>query len=179
MNRQRWRLDICGRVVVVVIGVASCVVGVPGWLAGQRGLMALSALAEAPASASSSAIPNAGAGGYTYNPVGRRDPFAPVLPDGRSTTEQNAALPPLQRVTLTELTLIGIVWGGFGYNAMVQTPDGKGYTIHRGTPIGPNNGVVSAITESTVTIEERFTDLYGKKQVREHVLFLRPKERAE
>jgi type IV pilus assembly protein PilP len=118
-------------------------------------------------------------GGYSYNPLGRRDPFAPVIRESGSSREADIALPPLQRVTLTELTLIGIIWGGFGYSAMVQTPDGKGYTVNRGTVIGPNNGVVTAISENGITVEERFTDLYGKKQVREHVIPLRLKEKAE
>lgn len=123
--------------------------------------------------------PPGATGSYFYNPLGRRDPFAPVIRESGASRESDVALPPLQRVTLTELTLIGIIWGGFGYNAMVQTPDGNGYTVNRGTVIGPNNGVVTAISENGITVEERFTDLYGKKQVREHVIPLRSKEKAE
>jgi type IV pilus assembly protein PilP len=88
-------------------------------------------------------------------------------------------LPPLQRVGLTELSLIGIIWGGFGYSAMVQTPDGKGYTVKRGTRVGPNNGVVSAITENALIVQEQYSDVYGKKQVREYVKHLHPKEGSE
>jgi Tfp pilus assembly protein PilP len=119
------------------------------------------------------------AGPYSYNPVGRRDPFAPVIRESAAAREADVALPPLQRVTLTEVTLIGVIWGGFGYSAMVQTPDGKGYTVNRGTVIGPNSGVVTAISENGITVEERFTDLYGKQQVREHVIPLRSKEKVE
>jgi type IV pilus assembly protein PilP len=75
--------------------------------------------------------------------------------------------------------LIGIIWGGFGYSAMVQTPDGKGYTIKRGTRIGPNNGVVSAITENALIVQEQYSDVYGKKQVREYMKHLHPKEGSE
>jgi type IV pilus assembly protein PilP len=82
-------------------------------------------------------------------------------------------------VGLTELNLIGIVWGGFGYSAMVQTPDGKGYTVKPGTRIGPNNGVVTAITENAVIVQERFADVYGNKQVREYVKRLHIKEGPE
>lgn len=85
-------------------------------------------------------------------------------------------MPPLQRVSVAELTVIGIVWGGFGYMAMVQTPDGKGYAVQRGTRIGNNNGIVSAITEKAVIVEERFTDIHGKKQVREYAKPLHVKE---
>ncbi len=120
-----------------------------------------------------------GRGGYVYLPEGRRDPFLTILKEsgvesGRKTDELN--LPPLQRVSVAELSVIGIIWGGFGYTAMVQTSDGKGYTVQRGTRIGNNNGVVSAITEKEIIVEERFTDIYGKKQVREYAKPLHAKE---
>lgn len=115
-------------------------------------------------------------GEYSYDPSGRRDPFTSVLQEGRTAASENPELPPLERISLTELNLIGIIWGGFGYSAMVQAPDGKGYSVRVGTRIGPNNGVVTAISDNTVTIEERFTDVYGKKQVREYVKRLHEKE---
>lgn len=117
-------------------------------------------------------------GGMGYDPSGRRDPFAPVVQE-LQPGKVDANLPPLQRVTLTELNLIAIVWGAYGYTAMVQTPEGHGYTVRRGTRIGQNNGVVSAITERGIIVQERFTDVYGKKQEREYVKLLHPKEGSE
>jgi type IV pilus assembly protein PilP len=117
-------------------------------------------------------------GEYSYNPSGRRDPFAVVLKDPK-TGEENQSLPPLQQLSLTELNLIGIVWGGFGYSAMVQAPDGKGYTVRQGTRVGPNGGAVSSITENALVVQERFTDVYGNKQVREYVKLLHAKEGSE
>lgn len=117
-------------------------------------------------------------GEYSYNPSGRRDPFAIVLRDPKMG-EENLSLPPLQQLSLTELNLIGIVWGGFGYSAMVQAPDGKGYTVRQGTRVGPNGGAVSSITENAIVVQERFTDVYGNKQVREYVKLLHAKEGAE
>jgi type IV pilus assembly protein PilP len=113
-----------------------------------------------------------------YDPSGRRDPFAPVLQE-LQVDKNDPNLPPLQRVALSELNLIAIVWGAYGYTAMVQTPEGHGYTVRRGTRIGQNNGVVSAITERGIIVQERFTDVYGKKQEREHVKLLHPKEGSE
>ncbi len=127
----------------------------------------------------SSELPMPAAGsGMGYDPSGRRDPFAPVVQELQpGKTDPN--LPPLQRVTLTELNLIAIVWGSYGYTAMVQTPEGHGYTVRRGTRIGQNNGIVSAITERGIIVQERFTDVYGKKQEREYVKLLHPKEGSE
>ena len=119
-----------------------------------------------------------GMAGLGYDPSGRRDPFAPVIQE-LQVGKMDSTLPPLQRVTLTELNLIAIVWGAYGYTAMVQTPEGHGYTVRRGTRIGQNNGVVSAVTERGIIVQERFTDVYGKKQEREHVKLLHPKEGSE
>jgi type IV pilus assembly protein PilP len=116
--------------------------------------------------------------GFGYDPSGRRDPFAPVIQE-LQPGKVDANLPPLQRVTLNELNLVAIVWGAYGYTAMVQTPEGHGYTVRRGTRIGQNNGVVSAITERGIIVQERFTDVYGKKQEREYVKLLHPKEGSE
>lgn len=122
--------------------------------------------------------PESAATPRSYDPSGRRDPFAPIVQQfGLGPVDQT--LPPLQRVGLTEMNLIAIVWGSYGYTAMVQTPDGNGYAVRRGTRIGPNNGVVSAITEKGIIVQERFTDVYGKKQEREYVKLLHPKEGVE
>lgn len=118
------------------------------------------------------------ASAQSYDPAGRRDPFAPVLQQ-LALGPIDSTLPPLQRIGLTEMNLIAVVWGAYGNTAMVQTPDGNGYTVRRGTRIGPNNGVVSAVTEKGIVVQERFTDVYGSKQEREYVKLLHPKEGAE
>jgi type IV pilus assembly protein PilP len=116
--------------------------------------------------------------GNGYDPSGRRDPFTPIL-QHLGSGQVDLTLPPLQRVGLTDMNLIAVVWGAYGHTAMVQTPDGNGYAIRKGTRIGPNNGVVSAITEKGIVVQERFTDVYGRKQEREYVKLLHPKEATE
>jgi type IV pilus assembly protein PilP len=112
---------------------------------------------------------------YVYNSEGRRDPFQSILVT-MEAGKNFRSLPPLLRTEIGELRLIGIVWGGFGYSAMVQTPDGKGYTIRVGTAVGPNNGAVRKITERYLTIEEKYTDIFGEKKVREVKLDLHPQK---
>lgn len=112
---------------------------------------------------------------FIYSPENRRDPFRSIL----VTTEAGKMLenlPPLQRTEIGELRLIAVVWGGFGYSAMVQTPDGKGYTIRVGTLVGPNKGKVKIITERYLTVEERYTDIFGEKKTREVKLDLYPQK---
>ena len=117
--------------------------------------------------------------GYAYHPDGRRDPFMAIVVGDSKATEVNLSVPPLQRVALSELSLIGLIWGGFGYVAMVQTPDGRGYTVREGTRLGSSNGVVSTITQEALTIKEPFSDIYGRKEMREHVMVLHPKVNVE
>jgi type IV pilus assembly protein PilP len=132
-----------------------------------------------PMSGAAEAVPGAPlppVGGY--DPAGRRDPFAPVLSQ-LAPGQVDPTLPPLQRVNLTDMNLIAIIWGAYGYTAMVQTPDGNGYSVRKGTRLGPNSGVVSAVTEKGIIVQERFTDVYGRKQEREYVKLLHPKEGLE
>ena len=132
----------------------------------------------APFAGAAESMPGAPAAVGGYDPAGRRDPFAPVLSQ-LAPGQTDPTLPPLQRVNLTDMNLIAIIWGAYGYTAMVQTPDGNGYSVRKGTRVGPNAGVVSAVTEKGIIVQERFTDVYGRKQEREYVKLLHPKEGLE
>jgi len=112
---------------------------------------------------------------YSYNPQGRRDPFAPII----IAAEQKARggnLSPLERYDLNQFKLTGVVWGGFGYNAMVEGPDGKGYFIRVGTIIGPNKGVVKKITQQIMVVEEKYKTFSGETEHKEIVIELRKKQ---
>ncbi len=112
---------------------------------------------------------------YTYVPGGRRDPFTPIV-----IKEEKKALAgaktPLERFSINEFKLSGIVWGGLGYHAMLEGPDGKGYFVRQGTVIGPNRGVVKKITPNSMVIEEKFRDPTGELKKKEVVIQLRKSE---
>lgn len=112
---------------------------------------------------------------YSYNPAGKRDPFAPLIvkEDHKALTGER---PPLERYNIYEFKLSGIVWGGFGYSAMVEGPDGKGYFVRVGTFIGQNRGIVKKITQYTMVIEEKFKTISGETDRKEVVLELRNKQ---
>jgi len=63
--------------------------------------------------------------------LGKRDPFAPIVIKEEKKAKAGER-PPLERYTVYEFKLTGIVWGGFGYNAMLEGPDGKGYFVRAG-----------------------------------------------
>ncbi len=112
---------------------------------------------------------------YSYNPAGRRDPFMPlVVRDEKKVPVANR--PPLERYNITEFKLTGIVWGGFGYNAMFEGPDGKGYFVRVGTVIGQNRGVIKKITKDFIVIEEKFKTFTGAVQRKEIMVELRKKQ---
>lgn len=112
---------------------------------------------------------------YAYNPAGRRDPFMPII-----IKEEKKALAgikaPLERYPVNEFKMTGVVWGGLGYHAMLEGPDGKGYFVRVGTKIGPNQGVVKKITQSSMIVEEKYKDPQGEVNRKEIVIELRKKQ---
>lgn len=112
---------------------------------------------------------------FAYNPAGKQDPFSPIIvkEDRKALTGER---PPLERYNINEFKLAGIVWGGFGYSAMLEGPDGKGYFVHVGTAIGQNKGIVKKITQRTMVIEEKFKTISGETDRKEIVLELRNKQ---
>lgn len=113
--------------------------------------------------------------GYTYDPKSRRDPFQ-SLTRLIKIDKTRAEMPPLQRVQISDLKLLGIMWGGYGYYGLVQTPDGKGYTVKEGMLMGTNNGVITTITDKAIIVSEPGVDVTGKKSTKDVELLLRPKE---
>ena len=113
--------------------------------------------------------------GYTYNPGGRRDPFAPIIIK-ESNKGKGGDRPPLERYNINEFKLTGIIWGGFGYNAMLEGPDGKGYFVRVGAILGPNRGVVKKITQNTMVVEEKYRTYTGETERKEIVVELRKKQ---
>ena len=112
---------------------------------------------------------------YSYRTAGRRDPFAPIISKQEKKARMGDA-PPLERYNISEFKLSGILWGAFGYNAMLEGPDGKGYFIRKGTIVGPNRGVVKQITKDTMIVEEKFKNVMGEIERKEIIVELRKKQ---
>jgi type IV pilus assembly protein PilP len=146
---------------------------------------AASAVPSVPVSPRSLSVGPAGANGtaaitdgYSYDPQGRRDPFqsmAKLL----KLSQSRAELPPLQRLELSDVKLIGIVSDASGYYGLIQTPDGKGYTVRVGTLMGTNNGTIKSIAEQRIVVAEPTIDITGKMTSRDIEILQRPKEGAE
>jgi type IV pilus assembly protein PilP len=76
-------------------------------------------------------------------------------------------LSPLERLELSQLKLVGIIWDTKDPRAMVEDNAGLGYVIKIGTPIGSHDGKVKAIHQAEVVVEEFYSDDYGARKRRE------------
>ena len=106
-----------------------------------------------------------------YNPEGKIDPFEnPLKKQGPQPVEEKAEAnkpdrirqTPLERIDLSQLTLVGVIKFPSGYKAIVEEASGKGYMIKRGTYIGTNYGQVAEIQDDRILIQEKVKDVLGK-----------------
>ncbi len=116
-----------------------------------------------------------------YNPKGRRDPFRSiVISRSAANLQRNVdSLPPLQRRDLSDLKLIGIIWGEMGPSAIVTVPGGSGYTVRVGTRIGLNNGVIKRITQNEVVVEESLLSIFGETSQNDVIMELHPHKEGQ
>jgi type IV pilus assembly protein PilP len=113
----------------------------------------------APNAASAAVKPDAAepaAPEWAYSSVGKRDPFRSFLVELAASREQavSRCATPLGRFEIDQLRLVAVVTGLDDPVAMVQAPNGIGYTIRRGACVGRNGGVISAVRGGEVVIQE-------------------------
>lgn len=109
---------------------------------------------------------------FTYDPVGKPDPFTPLVTAIPSSKQlpQAAALPeseltPLQKCDLSELKLVAIILqSNVEPAAMVEDKAGYGYVIKKGMHIGKNNGIIREITANDVIVDEKTVDAAGTEK---------------
>lgn len=109
---------------------------------------------------------------YRYDPKGKPDPFKPFIEVAEEDTRA-VPLPPLRRFAVGEFRLIGIVRTADKKIAIVKTPEGKRYTLHRGTLLGVNGGRVVKIGPDSVIVVEKIKDFSGTVHTERVVLALK------
>ena len=92
-----------------------------------------------------------------YNPKGKRDPFKPFISMAKidKSKKKGPRLTPLQKYKLSQLKLVGIIWGISRSVAMVEDSTTKGFILKRGTLVGENNGRVVKITKDRVIVQQK------------------------
>ena len=118
---------------------------------------------------------------YTYDSLGRKDPFRPFVDfsqiERSIPTESDRPLTPLEKYALNQYHLVGIIMAGDQHNyALVEDPENVGHTVHEGDMIGNASGYVKEIKFNEVTIEEPYIDIFDKQQTRTITLRLRDLE---
>jgi len=125
-----------------------------------------------------------------YDPVGRIDPFIPLIRDEPVKVEKKKLIEakgevrevrtktPLEKIELSQLRLRAIIMAPSGNRALVEESSGKGYIITKGTYIGRNDGKVTKILKDTVVVEEMVEDIEGKMVIEEKEIKL-PKPPGE
>ena len=102
-----------------------------------------------------------------YQPQGKIDPFEPLFKEQQIVAvskpkKKRIPRTPLEKISLSQLKLVGIILARSGNNALVQESSGKGYIIKKGTYIGLNSGQVIEIQMDNVVIQEEVEDVLGK-----------------
>jgi type IV pilus assembly protein PilP len=81
---------------------------------------------------------------------------------------------PLEKMELSQLKLVAVIWSVQEPRAMVEDGTGKGYILASGTPLGKNKGRVTQITSAGVVVSEQYETSSGKFGTRTVTLKLYP-----
>lgn len=114
---------------------------------------------------------------YVYDMQGKRDPFVPlVLPKVEKGKEERQRGPAvIGQYELAEIKLIGIVSRNGQAFGVLQTPDGRSYTVHEGLRLGDATEVFR-INANSLTVRETYRDKKGSVKVKDTTLRLRKEE---
>jgi type IV pilus assembly protein PilP len=116
---------------------------------------------------------------WSYTSAGKRDPFRNVLAElerGQGSLATRCATP-LGRFEIEQLKVVAVVTGLEDPVAMVEAPNGVGYSVRRGACIGKNGGVVSSVRSGELVVSEWAVRADGTRDRTQTVLRL-PKEAA-
>jgi len=103
---------------------------------------------------------------YHYDPTDKVDPFkSSIRREVTLDSEDNSS--PLERFDLSQLIVMGIIWGVDEPRALVKDPTGKGYIVRTGTPIGKNKGRILRIEDNKVVVKETYLDHLDRATTKE------------
>jgi len=103
---------------------------------------------------------------YHYDPTDKTDPFKSYI-RREVTLESEANQSPLERFDLSQLIVMGIIWGVDEPRALIKDPTGKGYIVRAGTPIGKNKGRILRIEDNKVVVKETYLDHLDRATTKE------------
>lgn len=105
-----------------------------------------------------------------YRPKAKRDPFKSFVTSRTAVSARREETPkiktPLQRYSLDQLKVVGIIGGGNVRKALLEDDVGKGYVVEVGNAVGTEGGEITAIQKDRIIIESTYRDVLGQKKVR-------------
>jgi Tfp pilus assembly protein PilP len=107
---------------------------------------------------------------FVYRADGVRDPFQAFIVTMNDDEEDQKC--PLC-LPLSNLSFTGVVTGIASPVALVETRDGVGYFVRRGSELGANGGRIIDIREGVILLRERFQDQLGRISVVDRSLRIR------
>ncbi len=107
---------------------------------------------------------------YTYNPRGKRDPFAPLIAIPKDKIRTLAGT--LESYDLSDFKLIATAGKENDYYALLLAPDNKAYTVRVGSAVGLHGGKVRKIMKNKIIMIEYFKDYKGVLKPRKILLEL-------
>lgn len=116
-----------------------------------------------PEATQAQAVETAQAEGYVYQPRDRRDPFVPLIATTKKSQRKGSAgrTGTLESYDISEFALLAVAQKGDKSFALLATPDNRSFTVHKGTVIGFNKGMVEEISKNKVVIVEYSKDYKG------------------
>jgi type IV pilus assembly protein PilP len=170
------------RTLLLPLAAAAALAGCGGQKPAPRPAAPAAPVAAAPAPAQPAAAPEAKKPPepeWSYSSAGKRDPFRTFLADLEKVQGGLATrcATPLGRFEIEQLKVVAVVTGLEDPVAMVEAPNGVGYSVRRGACIGKNGGVVASIRSGEVVVTEWAVRADGTRDRTQTVLRL-PKEAA-
>jgi len=122
------------------------------------------------------AVPPPQGAGYTYDPVGRRDPFVSLAGRGGDVAANAGARPPgVPGLLVSEVTVKGVFQSKGGRIALVQSPDNRTYILKAGDKVF--DGSVKTVTQDAVVFSQDVNDPLSLVKQREVRKAIRPEAR--
>ena len=109
--------------------------------------------------------PDQTGGGYSYSPIGKRDPFRSYIADLRDLARNEDERRPesTEKFELDQYRLTGLVTGTSQPQVMVEDPDGMGHVLRVGARIGKNGGRITRIAVDQMIVTEEFRAPTGER----------------
>jgi Tfp pilus assembly protein PilP len=115
--------------------------------------------------------------GYVYRPDGRRDPFLSLVGTGSTPRDTSRRGDGPSWMTVSEISVRGIMQSRGALVAMIQGPDNKTYIVHQGDKL--LDGTIKTITPQGLVVIQEVNDPLSLVRQREVRKLLRSLEDAK